>query len=368
MVEAAFLRAIIEQPHEDAHRLVYADWLEDHGQGERAEFIRLQIERARLDADDLRVPALRKREEELLAGHKSAWLGPVEQIAALFHVAFHRGFVGYVGVYVGKLFARADELFGLAPIEHLAVFGVRREHAASLAALPHLARLSWLEVHAPGRGGDRVARPEEWLGRALASSPHLANLEGLRVDRYNLGAEGVRALLASPQARPRLHTLMLECDRLLGVHAVRALTEWAGLPMLRSLSLQQGVVDAEAARVLAGSPGVAGLAELNLNNNQVGDEGARALASSPHLANLRVLRLGYNRIRAPGVVWVASSPRLAGLRILHLEHNRFRDRGMEALAGSPDLNDLAELHVQRVGAREEAKEALRRRFGDRVKD
>jgi uncharacterized protein (TIGR02996 family) len=38
------LRMILEQPAEDSHRLVYADWLEENGQPERAEFIRLQIE------------------------------------------------------------------------------------------------------------------------------------------------------------------------------------------------------------------------------------------------------------------------------------------------------------------------------------
>jgi uncharacterized protein (TIGR02996 family) len=36
------LRAVLRDPVDDAPRLVYADWLEDHGQPERAEFIRLQ--------------------------------------------------------------------------------------------------------------------------------------------------------------------------------------------------------------------------------------------------------------------------------------------------------------------------------------
>ena len=36
----AFVRAIAEHPDDDAPRLVYADWLEEHGQPERAEFIR----------------------------------------------------------------------------------------------------------------------------------------------------------------------------------------------------------------------------------------------------------------------------------------------------------------------------------------
>lgn len=39
-----FLAAIIADPADDTKRLIYADWLEENGEGERAEFIRGQIE------------------------------------------------------------------------------------------------------------------------------------------------------------------------------------------------------------------------------------------------------------------------------------------------------------------------------------
>jgi len=39
----AFIADIIANPEDDTPRLIYADWLEEHGQHERAEFIRLQI-------------------------------------------------------------------------------------------------------------------------------------------------------------------------------------------------------------------------------------------------------------------------------------------------------------------------------------
>jgi len=45
---AAMLRQIIEWPDDDAPRLVYADWLDEHGDHERAEFIRVGIEYAGL--------------------------------------------------------------------------------------------------------------------------------------------------------------------------------------------------------------------------------------------------------------------------------------------------------------------------------
>src|SRR5262245_45655054 len=44
----AMLSAIIADPNDDRPRLVYADWLEKHGQLDRARLIRVQIELARL--------------------------------------------------------------------------------------------------------------------------------------------------------------------------------------------------------------------------------------------------------------------------------------------------------------------------------
>lgn len=43
---------IIEHPDDDVSRLVYADWLEEHHQAERAEFIRVQIELDKLFNED----------------------------------------------------------------------------------------------------------------------------------------------------------------------------------------------------------------------------------------------------------------------------------------------------------------------------
>ena len=60
--EAAFLETIQDDLDDDTARLVFADWLEEHGQSERAEFIRVQTELARLPVTDARLPALRGRE------------------------------------------------------------------------------------------------------------------------------------------------------------------------------------------------------------------------------------------------------------------------------------------------------------------
>lgn len=57
--QAGFLSAIIAAPDDDLPRLTYADWLDEHGEPERAEFIRVQCEAYQLASapgffDDLR--------------------------------------------------------------------------------------------------------------------------------------------------------------------------------------------------------------------------------------------------------------------------------------------------------------------------
>src|SRR5215468_4094431 len=42
--QRALWSAILANPLDDTPRLVYADWLQEHGEEERAEFIRVQIE------------------------------------------------------------------------------------------------------------------------------------------------------------------------------------------------------------------------------------------------------------------------------------------------------------------------------------
>jgi len=49
-IAVSFLADIIAHPDDDSVRLIYADWLDEQGQGERAEFIRAQCEFAKISA------------------------------------------------------------------------------------------------------------------------------------------------------------------------------------------------------------------------------------------------------------------------------------------------------------------------------
>src|SRR5215208_5695078 len=90
--EDALLAAIAAHPEEDTPRLVYADWLDENGQPERAEFVRVQCELARLGEhdDSPRKAELRQREKKLWTRHRRAWRADLP--AEVRRDPFERGF------------------------------------------------------------------------------------------------------------------------------------------------------------------------------------------------------------------------------------------------------------------------------------
>src|SRR5438477_13205900 len=94
---APFLAAIRAAPDDDAPRLIYADWLDEHGQPERAEFIRVQIELAKSPADGRHSARLKKREKQLLEEFEGEWTEPLSEFVFDDYTdhpcKFRRGFV-----------------------------------------------------------------------------------------------------------------------------------------------------------------------------------------------------------------------------------------------------------------------------------
>lgn len=76
----ALLNAILDAPDDDAPRLVYADWLREVGEYDRAEFIAVQIRLHRLIHDEgeigfleSHIESCRRRERELLQPNARDW-------------------------------------------------------------------------------------------------------------------------------------------------------------------------------------------------------------------------------------------------------------------------------------------------------
>ena len=135
-----FMQTIIEHPKEDMPRLVFADWLEEHGgEPERAEFIRLQVEMAgmverktdwfRFDVETscyecikwskpCRYHKLKKQAEALLDSREKQWTRFGFYIPFSFQKEFVRGFVGKLShVRYEWWHKEADDIRKRLPIE-----------------------------------------------------------------------------------------------------------------------------------------------------------------------------------------------------------------------------------------------------------
>jgi uncharacterized protein (TIGR02996 family) len=143
----ALFRAICEQPWEDTPRLMYADWLQENGQPERAEFIRLQIE-ARILEPGYPTPQAIDRLANLLRQHGNDWRAELPPITgASWNPFFVRGFIEYADLDAGNdCFARLTRIFAAAPLSRLVLHVLNEERLSSVLEHPYLCRLSMLAM------------------------------------------------------------------------------------------------------------------------------------------------------------------------------------------------------------------------------
>jgi uncharacterized protein (TIGR02996 family) len=228
MHNEAFLEAIREHPDDDAPRLIYADWLEEHGQPERAEFIRVQCERARLPEGSPRWWDLECREKQLWETHQAEWFG---SLAESVNRSFcRRGFLESIALDAERFLAEGPSLFRLEPIRNAELQHVRSV-LPTLLTSPLLERLSGLYLF---RFGSEFLGLEEI--RRLAESPCLTRLTSLRLSDNPLGAEGAAILRQAPFFS-QLHSLNLSnCG--LGATGVERLVETRQPVVLRELNLR----------------------------------------------------------------------------------------------------------------------------------
>lgn len=122
----ALLATILTQPAEDTPRLVYADWLEENGQPERAEFIRLQVNLASCGLTAGHSEPLHPRIRELLTrDNMASWFkrfvvadeSMVTMYAGHFAIgSVRRGFFDFVACQAGYWFEHAAESVASHPI------------------------------------------------------------------------------------------------------------------------------------------------------------------------------------------------------------------------------------------------------------
>jgi uncharacterized protein (TIGR02996 family) len=163
----ALFRAICEHPAEDTPRLVYADWLDENGRPERAEFIRLQCEAWAPGAAYPTVAAARTRASALQRAFGDRWYNELPELPGVeWGDLFVRGFIDTVRTYrLHDVTVTLVQVFAAAPVRHFIVTEMHPGQFRELLEFPLLARLKTLSL--PGT----IGREEELIEAARERFP-----------------------------------------------------------------------------------------------------------------------------------------------------------------------------------------------------
>lgn len=402
----ALYRSVLANPDDDAPRLILADWLEEHDQANRAEFIRFGCAVARDPfADGFHTQ--RDRLASLWEENATTWLNELPHISGISWGRFRRGFCEEVRLSSVKSFQRHfTKLATTAPISHWRFLHAEAlEEIAGWKALKHVRGLDFSQLYSGGTEDTIVSillspylvelhsfivglaaitkrtiqaiadQPacsqlrelsvrHNSLGDAivlLGQSDHLNALEIINMDRTDITAEGLAALAQSPVLRT-LRRLRLGDS--FGAAGVEAIIHSPTMTNLKSFVLDRPGNGYECVNAIAGCPNVASWRELDLIC-PVGVEGVEALASSPYLANLESLSIFDGSVGESGLYALLRSPYMKNLRQLSFTNTTFSNTSIKRLLESPTLANLRYLGLSSNRLAFDVKEALKSRFGKR---
>ncbi len=260
----SFLRAIFDAPDDDTARLVYADFLQENGEEDRAEFIRVQCELARLESAE-REPDW----YELLHGRDEAPLQEHYERLSL----------------LGSLRQRSERLEEqVIPWRDLTY----PDHVTTSRGFWHEATES---VAISGKGLDDPRKFREWVVRV---NPVWYGEKKLVVPPGSrLSPEHIRTLCELPFIRQ-----VTDWNLAGHIDEVRPYAEWSDeekrsddfdfIPMAPG-TYHRSVITTAGVNVLTRHRGASRIASLDLRNNNLDNDAARALAQSPYLDNLKQL-------------------------------------------------------------------------------
>src|SRR5438128_3754342 len=275
----AFLARIIAEPDKDAPRLVYADWLDDRGESDRAEFIRVQCRLAKVDENNRDIHPLAARERELLEKHQEQWLRPLRDIVypdvqgwlgrwrtrPVFAAVFRRGFPEAVVLPCARFLQYGADLCRAAPVQEVQLDCFQETNMAgwldALTQCPQLDRLTTVRLR-------RAALHPGELQRLLHSA-HLGRLRELYIDAVGLTDDDLKGLTESPLLE-RLRRLKLDgCGNVnIGVTALTKLIESPACRGLVALGLCGGMIASdEHLRTVVASAPLENLTDLDLSEN-----------------------------------------------------------------------------------------------------
>jgi uncharacterized protein (TIGR02996 family) len=399
----SLLAQIVAEPGEDAPRLVFADWCEDNGDPERAEYIRAQVRLEAMPEWDPDRFDLEERSLDLLAEHKGEWLSHLPKWARQQRLGWRRGFAAEADLTQADALAHGDRLADLVPLESVRIVGQvnRGQELAELPLMLRLRKLDLLAASFTAHGSAFLAylvgvgrlRALYGIGSELSRWQGLGRLTDFRFHGSHsglgdfsaqslfesklLGAPVSLDLRGQPLGRGGLLPL-LRCDRLGGLRRLSVQMSSDGLapgafaegrwPQLEEFSLAPHYVYPEGAggcAALLAAPWVANLRalglvrlaradralakadtarleSLTLDECHLGPEGAALLAWLPLGGRLLRLRLSRCQLGVGGVEAIADAapPRLARLHLAEEPWEPGSGTWPALLGGLPALRDL----------------------------
>jgi uncharacterized protein (TIGR02996 family) len=287
----SFLRAILDSPNDDLPRLVYADFLEESGEADRAEFIRIQCELATVGFSRERRNALESRERELLTKYVEVWKLPIRG-----HQTFRRGFVDTLWTSANFLLAGDPERISDSTVRTLRITNAD-QRIDDLAEYRGFANIEHLDLTNNNLSGD-------YRLRAILGNPHLGKLKGLNLHNNRIWADDVLRLAQSPVARHLTH-----------------------------LDLSGNGIGNDGLRHLLAEPGYANLEELIVRSDGLPEyecitaDGLGAYFPGEHLSKLRHFDIAGHRIGETGFAFVCQSAMRCPIQTLSVASNHLGGDG-----------------------------------------
>lgn len=416
----ALVRAVCEFPDDDTPRLVYADFLEEHGEPDRAAFVRAQVELARTPAwEPFAVLCRHRKAEWSEEGRPFRHTLPAipDGLGAGWPARPFRRGLGW-RLEVGSLIdwdRLAPPLFEQAPIGEIvlnakATLDDLRRLAACGSVLRQL-RVVHLTGGSPVEAvrvlcdaPDAVGLTDLYFHRASgAGMPELVEDllqtplgRGLKGLHFRVGYESLDLLIraiAGDGGAPRLERLSFATmglhagdtiGRLLGGPAARQLAEVdlrdnpldaAGVlhllhhlpPAVHTLGLAGLVTAGPVLESFAREGGrFAAVRKLDLSRNVMTPRAAGQLKRNESLAGLRSLAVRNCRVGERQLAHLTRARFWPNLVELDLRDNPIDDGGARHLLNAPIPPDLTVLLLTTGGLSGDTRTALREHFGERL--
>jgi uncharacterized protein (TIGR02996 family) len=340
--EVDLLRAIRDNPEEDTPRLMYADYLDEEGHSARAEFIRTQVERARLPEHDPQRAPLEDREHELLAEHECSWLNvEPDQMDELREWEFERGFVREVAASPFFMRGPGAELCASHTVRRWRVMGSQDNMEADLREAAHRGWFTRLEAIDLAGWFETIGQLSTFFNRA--EFPTLRELALTHLD----GLLHLPEILAHAPFRDQLK--VLHCGGSMYGEGGRLDMAELGRALGRDCKLEEltasfTYMQAEDLRDLLRADCCRELTSLDVGHNEIAPDAwdAFRLAKS----KLRELDISGTPLGAISLDRLLGLDSLSELRVLHMNRCGSAMANMRALAGSRFWSQAEELRMQ----------------------